>query len=173
MACQVSGAVVSAVSAMTVQLGRKIAPVIVEKGGKVSYLYLLFLFFHLLFLFSLLSPPSIVFQWKACKITCHILSQSCKTKTNRIVFTRLLPAGMSFLFLVIGSYCWRSLIKRSWPKVILRSFFGHQIESESAIEVVFFCFKSFYWKKVNAPASFLKKKVFISVELEWLNKLCS
>lgn len=35
MACQVSGAVVSAVSAMTVQLGRKIAPVIVEKGGKV------------------------------------------------------------------------------------------------------------------------------------------
>lgn len=38
MACQVSGAVVSAVSAMTVQLGRKIAPVIVEKGGKVSYL---------------------------------------------------------------------------------------------------------------------------------------
>lgn len=62
MACQVSGAVVSAVSAMTVQLGRKIAPVIVEKGGKVSYLYLLFLFFHLLFLFSLLSPPSIVFQ---------------------------------------------------------------------------------------------------------------
>ncbi|KAK2570297.1 Spartin [Acropora cervicornis] len=36
---QVSGAVVSAVSAMTVQLGRKIAPVIVEKGGKVQQLY--------------------------------------------------------------------------------------------------------------------------------------
>lgn len=35
MACQVSGAVVSAVSAMTVELGKKIAPVIVEQGGKV------------------------------------------------------------------------------------------------------------------------------------------
>ena len=36
MACQVSGAVVSAVSAMTVELGKKIAPVIVEQGGKVG-----------------------------------------------------------------------------------------------------------------------------------------
>ena len=35
MACQVSGAVVSAVSAMTIELGRRLAPVIVEKGGKV------------------------------------------------------------------------------------------------------------------------------------------
>ncbi|XP_020602006.1 spartin-like isoform X2 [Orbicella faveolata] len=34
MACQVSGAVVAAVSAMTVELGRRLAPVIVEKGGK-------------------------------------------------------------------------------------------------------------------------------------------
>lgn len=37
MACQVSGAVVAAVSAMTVELGRRLAPVIVEKGGKVSF----------------------------------------------------------------------------------------------------------------------------------------
>ena len=35
MACQVSGAVVAAVSAMTVELGRRLAPVIVDKGGKV------------------------------------------------------------------------------------------------------------------------------------------
>lgn len=35
MACQVSGAVVAAVSAMTIELGRRLAPVIVEKGGKV------------------------------------------------------------------------------------------------------------------------------------------
>lgn len=35
MACQVSGAVVAAVSAMTVELGRRLAPVIIEKGGKV------------------------------------------------------------------------------------------------------------------------------------------
>lgn len=34
MACQVSGAVVAAVSAMTIELGRRLAPVIVEKGGK-------------------------------------------------------------------------------------------------------------------------------------------
>lgn len=34
MACQVSGAVVSAVSAMTLELGRRLAPVIVDKGGK-------------------------------------------------------------------------------------------------------------------------------------------
>lgn len=34
MACQVSGAVVAAVSAMTVELGRRLAPVIIEKGGK-------------------------------------------------------------------------------------------------------------------------------------------
>lgn len=34
MACQVSGAVVAAVSAMTVELGKRLAPVIVEKGGK-------------------------------------------------------------------------------------------------------------------------------------------
>ncbi|KAL9967813.1 hypothetical protein ACROYT_G026110 [Oculina patagonica] len=34
MACQVSGAVVAAVSAMTLELGRRLAPVIVEKGGK-------------------------------------------------------------------------------------------------------------------------------------------
>ena len=30
-----SGAVVASVSAMTVELGRRLAPVIVEKGGKV------------------------------------------------------------------------------------------------------------------------------------------
>jgi len=41
MACQVSGAVVAAVSAMTVELGRRLAPVIVEKGGKVSSLRVL------------------------------------------------------------------------------------------------------------------------------------
>ena len=47
MACQVSGAVVSAVSAMTIELGKRLAPVIVEKGGKVcltSCLLLLLLF---------------------------------------------------------------------------------------------------------------------------------
>ena len=38
MACQVSGAVVSAVSAMTLELGRRLAPVIVDKGGKVCYI---------------------------------------------------------------------------------------------------------------------------------------
>ena len=47
MACQVSGAVVSAVSAMTIELGRRLAPVIVEKGGKVCltscFLMLLYL----------------------------------------------------------------------------------------------------------------------------------
>lgn len=37
MACQVSGAVVAAVSAMTLELGRRLAPVIVEKGGKVCF----------------------------------------------------------------------------------------------------------------------------------------
>ena len=38
MACQVSGAVVAAVSAMTAELGRRLAPVIVEKGGKVRFI---------------------------------------------------------------------------------------------------------------------------------------
>ena len=36
MACQVSATLVSAIGAMTVELGRRIAPVIVEQGGKVS-----------------------------------------------------------------------------------------------------------------------------------------
>ena len=35
MACQVSGALVSAVSALTVELGRKLAPVIADQGGKM------------------------------------------------------------------------------------------------------------------------------------------
>ena len=48
MACQVSGAVVSAVSAMTIELGKRLAPVIVEKGGKVCLTSCL-----LLLLFSL------------------------------------------------------------------------------------------------------------------------
>ena len=38
MACQVSGAVVAVVSAMTAELGRRLAPVIVEKGGKVGFI---------------------------------------------------------------------------------------------------------------------------------------
>ena len=35
MACQVSGALVSAVGALTIELGRKLAPVIADQGGKM------------------------------------------------------------------------------------------------------------------------------------------
>ena len=36
VACQVSSAIVSAVSALTYQLGKQLAPIIVEQGSKVN-----------------------------------------------------------------------------------------------------------------------------------------
>lgn len=39
VACQVSSTVVSAVAAMTRELARSVAPVVVEKGGKVKWIF--------------------------------------------------------------------------------------------------------------------------------------
>ena len=125
MACQVSGAVVSAVSAMTVQLGRKIAPVIVEKGGKVSYLYLLFFFFHLLFSFSLFSPPSIVFQWKTSKIMCHILSQSGKSGQNQSHRFPALFAGWRVVSFRCDWLIWLKVFHQTW---LTQTSFTHVFE---------------------------------------------
>lgn len=66
MACQVSGAVVSAVSAMTIELGRRLAPVIVEKGGKVCLTSCLLLLFYLN-VFSLTNNWG--WWWTACTLS--------------------------------------------------------------------------------------------------------
>lgn len=39
VACQVSSAIVSAVSALTYQLGKQLAPIVVEQGSKVLMIY--------------------------------------------------------------------------------------------------------------------------------------
>lgn len=66
MACQVSGAVVSAVSAMTIELGRRLAPVIVEKGGKVCLTSCLLL---LLYLNVVLLTNNLGWWWSACTLS--------------------------------------------------------------------------------------------------------
>ena len=39
VACQVSSAIVSAVSALTYQLGKQLAPIVVEQGSKVFMIF--------------------------------------------------------------------------------------------------------------------------------------
>ena len=66
MACQVSGTVVSAVSAMTIELGRRLAPVIVEKGGKVCLTSCLLM---LLYLNVVSLTNNLGWGWSACTLS--------------------------------------------------------------------------------------------------------
>ena len=117
--------------------GRDSSKALVDRRQRNSHFIcrFCFVFTPFFFLFSVLSPPTIFFEWIAYKITCHILSQSGKSKNQSYRFPALIAGWRVFSFRCDWLISLKLLNQMWLAQSSFTYVFGQQTESESAIEV--------------------------------------